>query len=121
MNVRIPIIVTRKRVDVFALRTAKVSIVNNACQIHTVGNIEKDANYAIVIILDRLASRAICLRVNVCVAKDLRDANVIDAQLDILVIRIVIAAIVIVMVHLSPIIPNRLRAIMMVIVHVKLW
>lgn len=121
MNVQIlHTIVILRRDDVFAHRTAKASIVNNVCQIHTDGNIKKDVNSAIVIILDRLVNRVICILVSVYVAKDLLAANVIDVRSAILVIRTVNVVIAIVMVQSTQILPNRLHAMMTVNVHVKL-
>lgn len=122
MNVQIQrLIVTRKRVDVFVHRIAKVSIVNIVCPIHTGGNIKKDVNCAIVITLDRLDNRVICIRDNVCAVKDSQVKNVIDVQLATTDIRIVNAAIAIVMVRWLSILPNRLGAMITVNVHAKHW
>lgn len=120
MNVQMRINVIQRRVDVCAHRIVKELIVNNVCQIHMDGNIEMDANYAIVIILDRLVNRVTFLVANVCVVKVSLVANVITVQLDILVIRIVNAAIVIVMAQSLPTILNQLHAMTMDTVHVKL-
>lgn len=113
-------IVMRRQGDAFAHRTVKASIVNSACQIHTDGNIKKDVNNAIVITLARLASRAICIVASAYAVKGLLGANAIDVPPAISAIRIVNAAIAIVMDQLPPIIPNRLRAMTTANVHVKL-
>lgn len=122
MNVRIQrSIVTRKRVDVFARRTAKEWIVSNACRIRMDGSIKEDANYAIAIIRDRLVNRVICIRANVCAVKDSLAANAINVQMDTLDTPAVNVVIAIAMVQSLPTIPNRLPVMIMANVHAKRW
>lgn len=122
MNVRIQrSIVTRKRVDVFARRTAKEWIVNNVCRIHMDGSIKRGANYAIVIIRDRLVSRVICIRVNVYAVKDSLAANAINVRLATLDTPAVNVVIAIAMVQSSPTTPNQLLVMIMANARAKHW
>lgn len=89
----------RKRVAVFVRISAKASIVINACQIHSDGNIKKDVKIAIATTPVRLATHAIYILVNACAEKDSLAVNAIDVQSVTLDIPHVNAAVAIVTVH----------------------